>query len=92
MKTFKLTDLEVISLRGRKARGEPLNTKVEADKFGCSVETIRKILRGDTFRHLLGQTDSPRSVEPEVSSIEESFARLRGSLPEEDIQSILGKS
>jgi hypothetical protein len=53
IRTAKLTDEEVLLLRARKARGERISVKEEADRFNCGLETIRKVLRGDTFRHLL---------------------------------------
>lgn len=98
MSNVKLTDDEIILLRARKARGERVDPKVEADRFGCGVETIRKILRGDTFRHLLALP----AVTPDVGpSEEEAAASLQRFLsevaakaplerPDDDVQSLLG--
>lgn len=49
LRTAKFTDAEVRELRIR-AEHEGIVVREEADRFGVTPETIRKILRGDTFR------------------------------------------
>ena len=100
LRTAKLTDDEVVALRARKARGEPISVKAEADRFQCGLETIRKILRGDTFRHLM--KDVPMKTIEVVSEDEAqaSLARFLSEVkaqeplenPDADIQAMLGFS
>lgn len=105
IRTAKLTDDEVILLRARKARGEAISIKAEADRFSCGIETIRKILRGDTFRHLLGAGSGKTVVhstievgpsEAEIAMSLEKFlsdvqgARAAEDEQEADIEAILG--
>lgn len=49
LRTAKFTDAEVRDLRQRASR-EGVDVREEADRFGVAPETVRKILRGDTFR------------------------------------------
>lgn len=100
IRTAKLTDDEVVSLRARKARGETISTKAEADRFACGVETIRKILRGDTFRHLLVEHGaSVPPIGPSEAEMAASLAAFLGQVkaaggdnPDDDIQALLGGS
>jgi hypothetical protein len=84
MGTAVLTDKEVIALRMRKARGLRIDVKAEADRFACSPETIRKALRGDTFRHLLGEKEPPPQDGPTQAEMDAAFndlaARLSGGI------------
>jgi hypothetical protein len=87
IRTAKLTDDEVLLLRARKARGERVNVKEEADRFGCGLETIRKALRGDTFRHLLpGKVVTGRIPDAPVISETEAEASLKRFLSEVEVQ------
>jgi len=101
LRTAKLTDNEVLLLRARKARGELIDPRVEADRFQCGPETIRKILRGDTFRHLLRETPTAPTgpvVNLPESEIEASLSRFLAEVkqatplenPDADIQALLG--
>lgn len=106
LRTAKLTDDEVLLLRARKARGEHVVVKDEADRFGCGIETIRKILRGDTFRHLLGPAPvtyakaTPVTALPTEEEMEMSLLRFLSEVksesaledPDADIAAILGYS
>lgn len=51
LQTRKLTAGEVAGLKARIARGES-TVRREADRYEVSVETIRRALRGDTYRHV----------------------------------------
>ena len=97
MKHAKLTDAEVLLLRARKARGEDIIVKDEATRFACGVETIRKILRGDTFRHLLAESvTSPLAAEPTEAEMAASLSAFLSQVKtpsdtqEADIQALLG--
>ena len=81
-----LSDADVISLRTRKARGEPISPKDEADKFGVSIETIRRLLRNETFRHLVVPAEVPLDA-----AAAEGFERLLSEVSSEetDIQALL---
>ena len=94
----RLADAEVLSLRARKAAGEVINVKAEADRFSCGTETIRKILRGDTFRHLLrdGSKQTCAAVpEPSEAEMMRAFSQFTAevkAVEEEealDIQALL---
>lgn len=69
-----------------------LDTRLEADYFGVSPETIRRIVRRDTYRHLHTQAGNNRNaVRPQIRSedqadeVNESLKRLMAQLPEEKI-------
>lgn len=53
LRTAKFLDEEVIALRDRAARQER-TVREEAEIFGVPPETIRKILRRDTYTHVGG--------------------------------------
>lgn len=59
LRTAKFTDAEVRALRERDAL-DLVDVRDEADRFGCTPETIRKVLRGDTFRHVRLGAEGPR--------------------------------
>lgn len=96
LRTAKLLDDEVLALRARRERGETINVKAEADRFGCGLETIRKALRGDTFRHLLS-ADIEVSQELSEAEVEASLSRFLNEVktaahlenPDADIQALL---
>ena len=51
----QFTALDVAEIRLQYARGT-LNVKAWADARGCSIETVRRVARGDTYRQIGGQT------------------------------------
>lgn len=74
----KLTDEEVGILRMRKARGERIDVRVEADKFGASPETIRRLLRGETFRHVVSATSA--TAEPSEAEMAKALEAFNASI------------
>lgn len=78
----RFTDQEVIEIRDRAARYER-SVRDEAEAFGVAPETIRKIIRRETFTHLGGggwRPPAPR-LAPHVEAtidqeVEESQERL----------------
>lgn len=54
----QFTPAEVAEIRHQQARGR-LDVRVWADTKRCSIETVRRIARGDTYRHMGGQTAHP---------------------------------
>jgi hypothetical protein len=59
---------EVHEIRWQHSRGK-LDIRVWADVKKCSIETVRRIARGDTYRHIGGQATHG------------SFGGLRGEAP-----------
>lgn len=51
----QFTPLDVAEIRLQYARGT-LNVRAWADARGCSIETVRRVARGDTYRQVGGQT------------------------------------
>ena len=69
-----------------------LDTRLEADYFGVSPETIRRIVRRDTYRHLHTQAGNNRGgvrpvgrSEDRTDEVNESIRKLMAQLPEEKI-------
>jgi len=54
----QFTPAEVLEIRHQNAHGQ-LDVRVWADVKLCSIETIRRIARGDTYRHLPGVKAHP---------------------------------
>lgn len=54
----QFTPAEVAEIRHQQARGR-LDVRVWADTKRCSIETVRRVARGDTYRHMSGQTAHP---------------------------------
>lgn len=54
----QFSDAEVLEIRHQHARGR-LDVRTWADTKMCSIETIRRIARGDTYRHLAGVKAHP---------------------------------
>lgn len=88
----KLTDEEVRSLRARKARGDVISVTAEADKFGTAPETIRRLLRGETFRHVVvtkehiagpSDEDAAQALEHFLKAVESERS------PDQDLKDLL---
>lgn len=54
----QFSDAEVLEIRFQQSRGR-LDVRTWADSKMCSIETIRRIARGDTYRHLAGVKAHP---------------------------------
>lgn len=54
----QFSDAEVLEIRHQHARGR-LDVRTWADTKLCSIETIRRIARGDTYRHVAGVKAHP---------------------------------
>lgn len=52
LRTAKFTDAEVLAIRGRAARFER-TPREEAAIYNCSPETVRKLIRGETYTHVV---------------------------------------
>lgn len=54
----EFTDAEVLEIRHQQSRGT-LDVRVWADTKMCSIETVRRVARGDTYRHVAGVKAHP---------------------------------
>ena len=92
---FSLTDADIPGLR-RRVLSKATTTSQEADRYGVGVETIRRAVRGETFRHIPDylETDPlpgdrpPMATKhevaaPPVAEAEESLKKFRDALDKE---------
>lgn len=54
----QFSDAEVLTIRFQHSRGR-LDVRMWADMKLCSIETVRRIARGDTYRHVAGVKAHP---------------------------------
>lgn len=58
MPTPQFSDAEVLAIRFQHSRGR-LDVRTWADMKLCSIETVRRVARGDTYRHVAGLKTHP---------------------------------
>jgi len=84
------TEAQVLQIR-QEWRSGNCDTRGWADALGCSLETVRRIGRGDTYRHVSGadaghvpagqaRLASTEPDEPTEADIAASLARFRAAL------------
>ena len=67
---------EVLAIRRESERGL-LDTRAWADKLGCSLETVRRIARRETYRGMHLEVDK----EPTEADVAQSLEKLQQSIP-----------
>jgi hypothetical protein len=85
LRNSKITQDEALGIRTRVAAAgdaRAAQIRIEADRYLVGIETIRRVVRGETFRFAGESVVSealvqPQANEPSQEEIEASLARLR---------------
>lgn len=79
IRTAKLTEADVLGMRKRVLVDQVSTVKMEADRFGIARETVRRALRGETFRavgNLAMEVPETHEVGPGEDEAEASLNRV----------------